>query len=200
MGPSWRSCRRGRLRAAPRRARPLVERRHRRHRARRALASAITTSRGNRRGCGRCSPTAGSECTTMSSSGCARSSAREPRAYTKSGPYSPSCAPGVALAICSNWDWDLHEAIEPSGSPERSTWSISSAWVGAEAAPPHLRAHAGSARPRPDDALFVGDTWTCDVDGPRAAGMRPIYLRRRASRRRPHATRGRRRHRRHPSR
>ncbi len=30
----------------------------------------------------------------------------------------------------------------------------------------------------PEDALFVGDTWTCDVDGPRAAGMRAIYLRR----------------------
>jgi FMN phosphatase YigB (HAD superfamily) len=30
----------------------------------------------------------------------------------------------------------------------------------------------------PDDTLFVGDTWTCDVDGPRAAGMCAVYLRR----------------------
>jgi FMN phosphatase YigB (HAD superfamily) len=30
----------------------------------------------------------------------------------------------------------------------------------------------------PDDALFVGDTWTCDVEGPRAAGLVPLYLRR----------------------
>jgi FMN phosphatase YigB (HAD superfamily) len=28
------------------------------------------------------------------------------------------------------------------------------------------------------DALFVGDTWTCDVEGPRAAGLVPLYLRR----------------------
>jgi FMN phosphatase YigB (HAD superfamily) len=30
----------------------------------------------------------------------------------------------------------------------------------------------------PADALFVGDTWACDVDGPRAAGLRTVYLRR----------------------
>ena len=30
----------------------------------------------------------------------------------------------------------------------------------------------------PADILFVGDTWTCDVEGPRVAGMRPVYLRR----------------------
>jgi len=26
--------------------------------------------------------------------------------------------------------------------------------------------------------LFVGDTWNCDVDGPLAHGMRPVYVRR----------------------
>jgi FMN phosphatase YigB (HAD superfamily) len=30
----------------------------------------------------------------------------------------------------------------------------------------------------PGDALFVGDTWTCDVEGPRAAGLLAVYLRR----------------------
>ena len=30
----------------------------------------------------------------------------------------------------------------------------------------------------PADILFVGDTWTCDAEGPRVAGMRPVYLRR----------------------
>ena len=29
-----------------------------------------------------------------------------------------------------------------------------------------------------DEVLFVGDTWTCDVDGPLGAGMQPVYVRR----------------------
>ena len=28
------------------------------------------------------------------------------------------------------------------------------------------------------DAIFVGDTWTCDVEGPRRCGMQPVYIRR----------------------
>ena len=48
-----------------------------------------------------------------------------------------------------------------------------------QAAPAHLRAHARRARRRrPPTSLFVGDTWGPDVDGPRAVGMRPLYLRR----------------------
>ena len=30
----------------------------------------------------------------------------------------------------------------------------------------------------PSDALFVGDTWGSDVDGPRGEGMHPVYIRR----------------------
>ena len=56
---------------------------------------------------------------------------------------------------------------------------VSSAWVGARKPHPRIYAHTleqlGVA---PEDALFVGDTWTCDVDGPRAAGMHAVYLRR----------------------
>ena len=49
----------------------------------------------------------------------------------------------------------------------------------AQAAPAHLRrtCWSGSTSTRPT-CLFVGDTWTCDVEGPRRAGMRPVYLRR----------------------
>ena len=88
-------------------------------------------------------------------------------------------AQGVALAICSNWDWDLHEAVESAGLTGAVDVVVSSAWVGARKPHPRIYAHTleqlGVA---PEDALFVGDTWTCDVDGPRAAGMRAIYLRR----------------------
>jgi len=88
-------------------------------------------------------------------------------------------ARGVALAICSNWDWDLHEAIDAAGLTGSFDVIVSSAWVGARKPHPRIYAHTleelGIA---PADALFVGDTYTCDVDGPRAAGMRAVYLRR----------------------
>jgi putative hydrolase of the HAD superfamily len=86
---------------------------------------------------------------------------------------------GVALAICSNWDWDLHEAVESAGLTGSVDVVVSSAWVGARKAHPRIYSHTleklGVA---PEDAVFVGDTWTCDVDGPRRAGMRAVYLRR----------------------
>lgn len=86
---------------------------------------------------------------------------------------------GVALAICSNWDWDLHEAIESAGLTGSFDVVVSSAWVGVRKPHPRIYTHTlaqlGIAA---EDALFVGDTWTCDVEGPRAAGMRAVYLRR----------------------
>ena len=88
-------------------------------------------------------------------------------------------ARGVMLAICSNWDWDLHEAVESAGLTGAFDIVVSSAWVGARKPHPRIYAHTleqlGVA---PEAALFVGDTYACDVDGPRAAGMRAVYLRR----------------------
>ena len=88
-------------------------------------------------------------------------------------------ARGITLAICSNWDWDLEETIEAAGLTGAVDVVVSSAWVGARK--PHPRVYqavldqVGIAAA---DALFVGDTWTCDVEGPRAAGLVPLYLRR----------------------
>jgi putative hydrolase of the HAD superfamily len=88
-------------------------------------------------------------------------------------------ASGVALAICSNWDWDLHEALESAGLTGSVDLVVSSAWVGARKAHPRIYSHTlERLGVDPEDTLFVGDTWTCDVDGPRAAGMRAVYLRR----------------------
>lgn len=56
---------------------------------------------------------------------------------------------------------------------------VSSAWVGARK--PHPRIYALTLRElgvAPGETVFVGDTWTCDVVGPLAAGMHPVYLRR----------------------
>ena len=88
-------------------------------------------------------------------------------------------AQGIALAICSNWDWDLHEAIESAGLTGAVDVVVSSAWVGARKPHPRIYEHTlDQLGISPEDALFVGDTYTCDVDGPRAAGMRSVYLRR----------------------
>jgi putative hydrolase of the HAD superfamily len=86
---------------------------------------------------------------------------------------------GTALAICSNWDWDLLDALEEVGVRDRVDVVVSSAWAGARKPHPRIFEHTldklgvGAA-----DALFVGDTWGPDVVGPRAVGMTALYLRR----------------------
>jgi putative hydrolase of the HAD superfamily len=86
---------------------------------------------------------------------------------------------GLTLAICSNWDWDLAEAVEAAGLLDLVDVLVSSAWVGARKPHPRIYAHTleriGVA---PEEVLFVGDTWGPDVDGPLAAGMTPVYVRR----------------------
>jgi putative hydrolase of the HAD superfamily len=88
-------------------------------------------------------------------------------------------ARGYTLAICSNWDWDLHEAIESAGLTGAVDLTVSSAWIGARKPHPRVYRHMlDELAIAPDEAVFVGDTWTCDVEGPRAAGMTPVYIRR----------------------
>lgn len=86
---------------------------------------------------------------------------------------------GLRLVVCSNWDWDLAEAVEESGLTSAFDALVSSAWVGARKPHPRIFARAlGEAGVAPGAAVFVGDTWGPDVEGPRAAGIRPVYLRR----------------------
>ncbi|HZJ26080.1 MAG TPA: HAD family hydrolase [Acidimicrobiia bacterium] len=88
-------------------------------------------------------------------------------------------ARGCALAICSNWDWDLTEAVDESGLTGRFDVIVSSAWVGARKPHPRIFAETLSQLATdPSTTLFVGDTWGPDVVGPSAAGMQPVYLER----------------------
>lgn len=83
----------------------------------------------------------------------------------------------IRIVICSNWDWDLVEAVEESGLTHAVDAMVSSAWVGARK--PHPRifdAALHEATVTADRAVFVGDTWGPDVEGPLAAGLRPLYL------------------------
>jgi putative hydrolase of the HAD superfamily len=105
---------------------------------------------------------------------------RRMRAYDEvAGVLTDLRARGLTLAICSNWDWDLTEAVDAAGLTGAFDVVVSSAWIGARK--PHPRVYdamldrVGIA---PEHTVFIGDTWACDVEGPRAAGFRPVYLRR----------------------
>ena len=86
---------------------------------------------------------------------------------------------GLALAICSNWDWDLLEALEEVDLGHRVDVVVSSAWAGARKPHPRIFEHTlEKMGVGAHEALFVGDTWGPDVVGPRAMGMHALYLRR----------------------
>jgi putative hydrolase of the HAD superfamily len=88
-------------------------------------------------------------------------------------------ARGVPIVICSNWDWDLREAVAESGLTDAVDAMVSSAWVGARKPHPRIYAAALAEVGVPAaDVLFVGDTWGPDVVGPADVGFRPLYLRR----------------------
>lgn len=88
-------------------------------------------------------------------------------------------AQGLALVVCSNWDWDLAEAMDEAGLTDTVDALVSSAWVGARKPHPRIFAAAlAEAGVDLGDALYVGDTWIPDVEGPRAIGMASAYLQR----------------------
>ena len=84
---------------------------------------------------------------------------------------------GLTVAVCSNWDWDLDRALARSGLDDFVDVVVTSAQVGTRK--PHPRIYevtlerCGVAAA---DALFVGDTWGPDVEGPRAAGLAPVLV------------------------
>lgn len=86
---------------------------------------------------------------------------------------------GAQIVICSNWDWDLNEAVEEAGLTDLIDVPVSSAWVGARKPHPRMFTttleRAGVSAER---SIFVGDTWGPDVEGPLAVGLRPVYLQR----------------------
>ncbi|SDD59303.1 putative hydrolase of the HAD superfamily [Actinokineospora iranica] len=84
---------------------------------------------------------------------------------------------GVVSAICSNWYWELDEAIEQAGLAGTFAVTVTSAHAGWRK--PDPRIYQRTLREcdlRPAEALFVGDMWGPDVLGPRAVGMRAVHL------------------------
>jgi putative hydrolase of the HAD superfamily len=88
-------------------------------------------------------------------------------------------ARGLRLGICSNWDWDLTEAVDDAELTEFFDVQVSSAWAGARKPHPRIfRRTLDEIAAKPTECLFVGDSWGPDVEGPRAIGMDSVYLRR----------------------
>jgi len=86
---------------------------------------------------------------------------------------------GLRLAICSNWDWDLTEALDEVGLAGAFDVVVSSAWAGARKPHPRIFEATLAELDEPaDQCFFVGDTWIPDVEGPRSVGLRPAYLER----------------------
>jgi putative hydrolase of the HAD superfamily len=84
---------------------------------------------------------------------------------------------GLTLAVCSNWDWDLDRALRRSGLDDAVDVVVTSAQAGARK--PHPRIYQQTldrCGVAPADALFVGDTWGPDVEGPLAVGLRPVHV------------------------
>jgi putative hydrolase of the HAD superfamily len=86
---------------------------------------------------------------------------------------------GLALVIASNWDCSLPNWLEPTGIMELVDGVVTSAEMGA--AKPHPRvferalAIAGVAAA---EAVHAGDKVDNDIEGARAAGVRPVLVQR----------------------
>ena len=86
-------------------------------------------------------------------------------------------ARGVVVAVCSNWDWDLDRALAQAGLDGAADVVVTSAQAGARK--PHPRIYTETLRRcgvPASEALFVGDTWGPDVEGPIAVGMAAVHL------------------------
>jgi putative hydrolase of the HAD superfamily len=86
-------------------------------------------------------------------------------------------ARGIRIVVVSNWDWSLHERLQETGLAELVDGAIASAELGS--AKPDGRIFAAAlelAGTRADETWHVGDTPAADVEGARAAGIRPILI------------------------
>ena len=83
----------------------------------------------------------------------------------------------VVVAVCSNWDWDLDRALVATGLADLVDHQVTSARAGVRKPHPHIYEHTlvrcGVAA---QDALFVGDSLSCDVQGPLNVGIGAVHV------------------------
>jgi putative hydrolase of the HAD superfamily len=84
---------------------------------------------------------------------------------------------GLTIGVCSNWGWDLQEALHATGVDTLIDAAVTSARVGYRK--PHAAMYEsilGALRVAAPEAIFVGDSWEPDVLGPIGAGMRSVHV------------------------
>jgi HAD superfamily hydrolase (TIGR01509 family) len=84
---------------------------------------------------------------------------------------------GLRLAVVSNSDGRVEEALTAAGIRDRFELVLDSALIGVEKPDPAIfRAALSALKVAPEEALYVGDLYEVDVVGARAAGMEAILL------------------------
>ena len=84
---------------------------------------------------------------------------------------------GLRLAVVSNSDGRVEEALVAAGIRERFDVVLDSALVGVEKPDPAIfRAALAALGVAPGEALYVGDLYDVDVLGARAAGIEAVLL------------------------
>jgi putative hydrolase of the HAD superfamily len=99
-------------------------------------------------------------------------------AYDDSAPFLRALrVRGIRSVVVSNWDWSLHGRLHETGLAELVDGAVASAEVGsAKPAGAIFAAALQLAGTAPEAAWHVGDTPEADVEGARAAGIRPILI------------------------
>lgn len=86
-------------------------------------------------------------------------------------------AAGLTVAVCSNWGWELDQALEAVGVHDLADVAVTSARAGVRKPHPHIFEHTlAQVACEATDVLFVGDSWGPDVEGPIAHGMRAAHV------------------------
>lgn len=84
---------------------------------------------------------------------------------------------GMKVGLCSNWERPIGPYLEAAGLPAFDAVSVS-AEVGARK--PHsliFRDVCTKLDVKPEEAVFVGDTWSTDVVGALRSGLAPVWIR-----------------------
>ena len=84
---------------------------------------------------------------------------------------------GMRLVVASNWDCSLGDRLAEAGLGHLVDGAVSSAEAGgAKPAPAVFLAALEAAGAEPGEAMHVGDSAVNDVEGARAAGIRPVLI------------------------
>jgi putative hydrolase of the HAD superfamily len=84
---------------------------------------------------------------------------------------------GWVIGVCSNWGWDLDSFLQQVGVDDLVDVAITSAQAGARKPHPSIYDHCAHALGiDAAEIVFVGDSWSPDVEGPHSAGMTPVHV------------------------